>query len=91
MLRNVGIALAFKPIQTIKTILPNTKDALNVEEKIGLIYEISCKNCKHSHYGDWSNSQKFKNTIKRTQAKLKKIGRLRSPHYINIQCKSIIS
>ena len=72
VMQNVGIAVAFKPIKTIKNFLPNIKDPLKEEEKTGIIYKIPCKDCKFCYIGQTGRSlvtrlKEHKNFVKNKQ------------------------
>ena len=45
ILTQVGIKVALKPHHTLYSLFPKSKDAINFEQKRGLAYQISYRDC----------------------------------------------
>ena len=56
VLFEAGIKTAFKPIWTISQMLLKLKDKVKDNKKLGLVYQIPCKNCEFSYIGETKRS-----------------------------------
>ena len=45
ILAEIGIGVAIKPHFTLSSIFRKPKDPIDFEEKRGLVYQISCRDC----------------------------------------------
>ena len=46
------IATSIKPHQTLRNILVHPKDKIKTEDKSGVVYRVSCKNCDQVYIGE---------------------------------------
>ena len=51
-----GIEVALKPHQTLSSLFRKPKDAINFEQKRGLVYSISCRDCNAVYVGETGRS-----------------------------------
>ena len=56
ILTQVGIGVALKPHHTLFLLFRNPKDAINFEQKRGLVYQISCRDCNAVYVGETGRS-----------------------------------
>ena len=56
ILTKVGIAVALTPHQTLSSLLRKRKDPINFEQKRGLMYQISCRDCNAVYVGETGRS-----------------------------------
>ena len=52
ILTQVGIGVALKPHHTLSSLFRKHKDAVNFEQKRGLVYQISCRDCNAVYVGE---------------------------------------
>jgi len=52
ILKSHGIATANRPHRTLRNFVVHPKDKVKNEEKIELIYRVTCKNCSSSYVGE---------------------------------------
>ena len=50
-LNDVGVRVAMRPLVTIGESLPSPKDPLDVNELTGIIYQVSCHDCRFVYIG----------------------------------------
>jgi hypothetical protein len=48
------IGTSFRPVNKISQLIIHPKDKIPMEEKCGVVYEVSCKNCDKSYIGETS-------------------------------------
>ena len=58
ILAEVGIGVAMKPHFTLSSIFRKPKDPIDFEEKRGLVYQISCRDCDTIYFGETVRSAK---------------------------------
>ena len=56
ILTQVGIGVALKPHHTLSSLFRKPKDAINFEQKRGLVYQISCRDCNAVSVGETGRS-----------------------------------
>ena len=56
ILTQVGIGVALKPHHTLSSLFRKPKDAINFEQKRGLVYQISCRDCNAEYVGETERS-----------------------------------
>ena len=56
----VDIGVALKPHHTLSSLFRKPKDAINFEQKRGLVYEISCWDCNAVYVGDTGRSVRIR-------------------------------
>ena len=56
----VGIGEALKPHHTLSSLFRKPKDAINFEQKRGLVYQISCRDCIAVYVGERGRSVRTK-------------------------------
>ena len=56
ILTQVGIGVALKPHHTLSSSFRKPKDAINFEQKRGLVYQISCRDCNAVYIGETERS-----------------------------------
>ena len=52
ILTQVGIGVALKPHHTLSSLFRKPKDVINFEQKRGLVYQISCRDCNAVYVGE---------------------------------------
>ena len=52
----VGIGVALKPHHSLSSLFRKPKDAINFEQKRGLVYQISCRDCNAVYLGETGRS-----------------------------------
>ena len=60
ILAEVGIRVAMKPHFTLSLIFRKSKDPIDFEEKRGLVYQISCRDCDAIYIGETGRSVKIR-------------------------------
>ena len=55
-LTQVGIGVALKPHHTLSSLFRKPKHAINFEQKRGLVYQISCRDCNAVYVGETGRS-----------------------------------
>ena len=70
ILTQVGIGVAVKPHHTLSSSFRRPKDAIDFEQKRGLVYQISCRDCNAVYVGETGRSVR---TRKREHADAVKI------------------
>ena len=56
ILTQVGIGVALKPHHTLSLLFRKPKDAINFEQKRGLVYQISCRDYNAVYVGETGRS-----------------------------------
>ena len=56
ILTQVGSGVVLKPHHTFSSLLRKPKDAINFEQKRGLVYQISCRNCNAVYVAETGRS-----------------------------------
>ena len=56
ILTQVGIGVALKPHHTLSLLFRKHKDVINFEQKRGLVYQISCRDCNAVYVGETGRS-----------------------------------
>ena len=56
ILTQVGIGVALKPHHTLSSLFRKPKDIINFEQKRGLMYQISCRDCNAVYVGETGRS-----------------------------------
>ena len=56
ILTQVGIGVALKPHHTLSSLFRKPKYAINFEQKRGLVYQMSCRNCNAVYVGETERS-----------------------------------
>ena len=56
ILTQVGIGVALKPDHSLSLLFRKPKDAINFEQKRGLVYQISCRDCNAVYVGETGRS-----------------------------------
>ena len=56
ILTQVGVGVALKPHHTLSSLFCKPKDAISFEQKRGLVYEISCRDCNAVYVGETGRS-----------------------------------
>ena len=56
ILTQVGIGVALKPHHTLSSLFRKPKDVINFEQKRGLVYQISCRDCNAVYVGETGRS-----------------------------------
>ena len=56
ILTQVGIQVALKPHHTLSSLFCKPKDVINFEQKRGLVYQISCRDCIAVYVGETGRS-----------------------------------
>ena len=56
ILTQVGIGVALKPHHTLSSLFRKPKDVINFEQKCGLVYQISCRDCNTVYVGETGRS-----------------------------------
>ena len=56
ILTQVGMGVALKPHHTLSSLFRKSKDAINFEQKRGLVYQISCRDCIAVYVGETGRS-----------------------------------
>ena len=56
ILTQVGNGVALKPHHTLSSLFRKPKDAINFEQKRGLVYQISCRDCNAVYVGETERS-----------------------------------
>ena len=56
ILTQVGNGVALKPHHTLSSLFRKPKDAINFEQKRGLVYRISCRDCNPVYVGETGRS-----------------------------------
>ena len=56
ILTQVGIGVALKPHHTLSSLFRKPKDVINFEQKRGLVYQISCRDCNAVYVGKTGRS-----------------------------------
>ena len=56
ILTQVGIGVALKPHHTLSSLFRKPKDVINFEQKCGLVYQISCRDCNAVYVGETGRS-----------------------------------
>ena len=56
ILTQVGIGVASKPHHTLSSLFCKPKDVINFEQKRGLVYQISCRDCNAVYVGETGRS-----------------------------------
>ena len=70
ILRPLGIGIAHKPVQTLRTTVMRVKDNLPDQEKSGVIYKIDCKDCQKHYIGE--TKRRLKTRLKEHEAAFSK-------------------
>ena len=52
ILTQVDIGVALKPHHTLYSLFRKPKDVINFEQKRGLVYQISCRDCNAVYVGE---------------------------------------
>ena len=52
----VGIGVALEPHHTLSLLFRKSKDAIDFEQKRGLVYQISCRDCNAVYVGETGRS-----------------------------------
>ena len=60
ILTQVGIGVALKPHHTLSSLFRTSKDAINFEQKRGLVYQISCRDCNAVYVGETGRSVRIR-------------------------------
>ena len=58
ILTQVGIGVASKSHHTLSSLFRKPKDVINFEQKHGLVYQISCRDCNAVYIGETGRMQK---------------------------------
>ena len=61
ILTQVGIGVALKPHHTLSSLFRKPKDVINFEQKRGLVYQISCRDCNAVYVGETGRSVRTEN------------------------------
>ena len=56
ILTRVGIGVALKPHHTLSSLFRKPKDPITFEQKRGLVFQISCRNCNAVYVGETGRS-----------------------------------
>ena len=56
ILTQVGIGVALKPHHTLSSLFRKPKDVINFEQKCGLVYQISFRDCNAVYVGETGRS-----------------------------------
>ena len=56
ILTHIRIGVALKPHHTLSSLFRKLKDAINFEQKRGLVYQISCRYCNAVYVGETGRS-----------------------------------
>ena len=56
ILTQVGIGVTSKPHHTLSSLFRKPKDPINFEQKRGLVYQISCRDCNAVYVGETGRS-----------------------------------
>ena len=58
ILTQVGIGVALKPHHTLSSLFRKPKDAINLKQKRGLVYQISCQDCNAVYINETKRSDR---------------------------------
>ena len=58
ILRNLGILVCSKPHLTLKDMLPKAKDSVERSSRLGVIYQIPCRDCTGIYIGETERAYK---------------------------------